>query len=55
LASCGADKNSANCASLSTSQSTALSTVPEPGSITLLGSAGMAVFGFLGALRRKLF
>jgi opacity protein-like surface antigen len=55
LASCGADKNSADCASLSTSQSTALSTVPEPGSITLLGSAGMAVFGFLGALRRKLF
>jgi hypothetical protein len=55
FAECDAGKNSADCASLSTSQSTALSTVPEPGSITLLGSAGMAVFGFLGALRRKLF
>lgn len=31
------------------------STVPEPGSISLLGSGGVAILGLLGAMRRKLF
>jgi hypothetical protein len=30
-------------------------TAPEPGSISLIGGGGMAILGFLGALRRKLF
>ena len=31
------------------------SSVPEPGSLTLLGSGGMTLLGLLGALRRRLF
>lgn len=31
------------------------STAPEPGSISLLGGGGVAILGFLGALRRKRF
>ncbi|MFZ0312399.1 MAG: PEP-CTERM sorting domain-containing protein [Candidatus Korobacteraceae bacterium] len=55
LAACGAGKSSADCASLSPSQSGAQSTVPEPGSMLLFGSGYLALFGFWGALRRKLF
>ena len=54
-ASCDAGRNTADCASLSISQSAAQSTVPEPGSMLLFGSGYLALFGLLGALRRKLF
>ncbi|MGA2369740.1 MAG: PEP-CTERM sorting domain-containing protein [Candidatus Korobacteraceae bacterium] len=46
-------KDSTDCARLSTVPDS--TTVPEPGSFGLLGSGCMAVFGFLDALRRKLF
>ncbi|MFZ0312398.1 MAG: hypothetical protein WAL85_06800 [Candidatus Korobacteraceae bacterium] len=41
--------------STSTTNSTTFDSVPEPDSITLLGSGAIAIFGFVGALRRELF